>query len=101
MSAPSPKPVPNTPSTRDRLKPLELLGFSGILAIFTALIVLMATRDWKLMLIFGGAAFIISVMMIALIGLGMKPNAQDVEARKDLGTDAGGTDSAGTGVNGH
>jgi hypothetical protein len=24
------------------------------------------------------------VLVIALIGLGMKPNAQDVEARKDL-----------------
>lgn len=101
MSAPSPKPVPNNPSTRDRLKPLELLGFSGFLAIFTALIVLMATRDWKLALIFGGSAFIVSVMMIALIGLGMKPNAQDVEARKDLGTDSGGTDSGGTGSNSH
>lgn len=101
MSAPSPKPVPNNPSTRDRLKPLELLGFSGFLAIFTALIVLMATRDWKLALIFGGSAFIVSVMMIALIGLGMKPNAQDVEARKDLGNEAGGTDSAGTGANGN
>lgn len=86
MSAQSPKSTPHTPSTRDRLKPLELLGFSGVLAIFTALIVLMATRDWKLMLIFAGAAFIVSVMLIALIGLGMKPNAQDVEARKDLGT---------------
>lgn len=93
MSAPSPKSTPNTPSKSDRLKPLELLGLSAVVAIFTTLIVLMATRDWKLSLIFGGSAFIISVMMIALIGLGMKPNAQDVAARKDLGPAASGTDT--------
>ena len=92
MSAQTQKPTPNTPSNRDRLKPLELLGFSGILAIFAGLVVLMATRDWKLTLIFAGAAFIVSVMVIALIGLGMKPNAQDIEARKDLETGAAGTD---------
>lgn len=75
---------PIKPSKSDRLKPLELLVFSGILALFAGGVVLFATRDWKLGLIFAGVGFIASVIVIALIGLGMKPNAQDVEARKDL-----------------
>lgn len=84
-SEPQPS-TPHTPSKSDRLKPLELLGFSGVLSIFAGLVVLMATRSWTLTAIFAGAGFIVCVMMIALIGLGMKPNAQDVEARKDLDT---------------
>lgn len=72
------------PSKSDRLKPLELLVFSGVLALFAGGVVLFATRNWQLTLIFAGVGFIASVMVIALIGLGMKPNAQDVEARKDL-----------------
>ncbi|MGO1434234.1 MAG: ABC transporter ATP-binding protein [Canibacter sp.] len=74
-----------TPSRRDRLRPLELLGFSAVLAVFASLIVAMTTRDWALLVpITAGGVFIVSAMALALIGLGMKPNAEDVEARKDL-----------------
>lgn len=80
-------PQKPTPSMRDRLKPLELVVFSAVLAVFTGLVLIMSTRDWKLTLIFAGVAFIAGLMMLALLGLGMKPNAQDVEARKDLADD--------------
>lgn len=83
----SPEPTeqdPVTPSRRDRLRPLELVGFSGVLGVFAGLIVLMATRDWVLALIFLAVGFIVSVMMVALVGLGGKPSAEDLEARKDL-----------------
>ncbi|QBE48963.1 ABC transporter ATP-binding protein [Leucobacter triazinivorans] len=83
----SPEPTeqdPVTPSRRDRLRPLELVGFSGVLGVFAGLIVLMATRDWVLSLIFLAVGFIVSVMMVALVGLGGKPSAEDLEARKDL-----------------
>ncbi|MFC5337359.1 ABC transporter ATP-binding protein [Leucobacter denitrificans] len=80
-----PKPQdPIIPTRRDRLKPLELLGFSGVLAVFAGLIVLMASRSWVLALIFAVITFIASVMMVALVGLGKKPSDEDVEARKDL-----------------
>ncbi|MBK0418712.1 ABC transporter ATP-binding protein [Leucobacter sp. CSA1] len=75
---------PVTPSRRDRLRPLELLGFSGVLAVFAGLVVLMTTRDIVLAAVFAGAGFIVSVMMVALVGLGKKPSAEDLEARKDL-----------------
>lgn len=86
----SPEPSeqdPVTPSRRDRLRPLELVGFSTVLGLFAGLIVLMATRDWVLALIFLGVGFIVSVMMVALVGLGGKPSAEDLEARKDLRRD--------------
>lgn len=75
---------PVTPSRRDRLRPLELLGFSAVLGVFAGGIVFFATRDWVLALVFLGVAFIVSVMMVALVGLGGKPSQEDLEARKDL-----------------
>ncbi|MHA3685257.1 ABC transporter ATP-binding protein [Leucobacter sp. HY1908] len=75
---------PINPSRRDRLKPLELVGFSGVLAVFAGLVVLLTTRDIVLALIFLGIAFIVVVMVVALVGLGGKPSAEDEEARKDL-----------------
>lgn len=80
----SAKPDPVTPSRRERLRPLELVGFSAVLAIFAGLVILLTTRDIVLALIFFGVAFIVSVMMVALVGLGAKPSAEDDEARKDL-----------------
>lgn len=75
---------PVTPSRRDRLRPLELLGFSAVLGVFAGLVVFLATRDWVLALVFLGVGFIVSVMMVALVGLGGKPSEEDLEARKDL-----------------
>lgn len=86
MSMP-PEPAeqsPVTPSRRDRLRPLELVGFAGVLGVFAGLVVLMATRDWLLALIFLGLGFIVSVVMVALVGLGGKPSQEDLDARKDL-----------------
>lgn len=83
----SPEPArqePVTPSRRDRLRPLELVGFAAVLAVFAGLIVLMATRSITLAAIALGIAFIASIMMVALVGLGGKPSQDDLDARKDL-----------------
>lgn len=83
----TPEPAPQnpvTPSRRDRLRPLELVGFAAVLGVFTGLIVLMATRDIVLAAISLGIAFIASVIMVALVGLGKKPSQEDNEARQDL-----------------
>lgn len=80
----SPQPV--TPSRRDRLRPLELVGFAGVLAVFAGLVVLLTTRDLALSAVFAGIGFIIVLMMVALIGLGGKPSDEDIQARKDLQT---------------
>ncbi|MCA0379019.1 MAG: ABC transporter ATP-binding protein [Actinobacteria bacterium] len=79
-----------TPSRRDRLRPLELVGFSGVLAVFAGLVVLFVLRtpegvvDFARAGIVAGIVFIVSLMVLALLGLGGKPSEEDVEARKDL-----------------
>lgn len=83
----SPEPArqePVTPSRRDRLRPLELVGFAAVLAIFAGVIVLMTTRSIVLAGVALGIAFIVSIMMVALVGLGGKPSQDDLDARKDL-----------------
>lgn len=79
-----------TPTRRDRLRPLELVGFSGVLAVFAGLVVMFVLRtpegvvDFARAGIVAGAVFIVSLLTVALIGLGGKPSEEDVEARKDL-----------------
>lgn len=81
---------PIAPSRRDRMRPLELVGFSGVLAVFAGLVVLLVLRTGDGVPDFGKAAiaasivFIVSLMVVALIGLGTKPSEEDIEARKDL-----------------
>lgn len=75
----------NTPSRSERLKPAELLGFSGVLGLFAGLVVIFSTRSIVLALVFTVIGFILSVLVVALVGLGGKPSAEDDEARKDLG----------------
>ncbi|MEJ6488681.1 ABC transporter ATP-binding protein [Leucobacter sp. USCH14] len=75
---------PVTPSRRDRLKPLELIGFSVVLGLFAGVVVLLTTRDLILAAVFLGIGFIVSIMMVALVGLGGKPSQDDLDARKDL-----------------
>lgn len=89
----TPAPEQNSsvdPSRRDRLRPLELLLLSGILGVFAGGIVLFTTRNWVLTGIFLGIGFIVSLVFMALLGLGGKPSAEDDEARKDLQGPAGG-----------
>lgn len=76
-----------TPSLRDRLRPLELLVLSGIIGLFTGLVILLTTREWWLAGIGFGVAFILAIMTIALLALSAKPNAEeryDLE-EQDLG----------------
>jgi hypothetical protein len=81
---------PVTPTRRDKLRPLELVGFAGVLAVFAGLVVLLVLRtpdgvvDFVRAGIVTGVVFIVSLMVLALLGLGGKPSAEDVEARKDL-----------------
>ena len=65
------------PSRRDRTRPLELLGLSAILAIFAGLVVLMSTRDIVLALIFLGIAFIVSLVVLAMLALAVRPTGDE------------------------
>jgi hypothetical protein len=67
----------STPSRRDRTRPLELLALSGGLAIFTGLVVLMSTRDIVLSLIFTGIAFIVGLVVLAMLALAVRPDGEE------------------------
>lgn len=83
-----------TPSLRDRLRPLELLGLSAVIGVFTGLVLLLTTREWWLVGVGFGVAFILSVMTIALLALSAVPNPDE---RVDMaeGTDTDEQDRAG------
>ncbi|MFB2598931.1 hypothetical protein ACEXQE_14160 [Herbiconiux sp. P17] len=64
----------NQPSRRDRLKPVELLVLSAVMSLFVGLVVLLSTREIILALIFFGVAFIVSLVIMAMFSLSIKPN---------------------------
>lgn len=65
------------PTRRERTRPLELLGLSAVLAIFTGLVVLMSTRDLVLALIFAGIAFIVALVVLAMLALAVRPTGDE------------------------
>jgi uncharacterized membrane protein HdeD (DUF308 family) len=64
----------NQPSRRDRLKPVELLVLSGVLSLFVGLVVLFTTREIVLSAIFFGIAFIVTLVIMAMFSLSIRPN---------------------------
>ena len=63
---------PGTPTRRDRLRPLELLGLAAAIGVFTGLVVGLATREWILASIFFGAIFIVSLVVLAMLSLAVR-----------------------------
>ncbi len=74
------KPAPKPP-LRERLRPLELLGISAVLGVFAGLVVLMATREIVLAAVFLGIAFIVSLVVLAMLALAVAP---DLAEQSDL-----------------
>jgi Flp pilus assembly protein TadB len=65
------------PSRRDRLRPAELLGLSAGFALFVGLVVLLTTRQIPLSLVSCGVAFIATIIVISMLTLAAKPNADE------------------------
>ncbi|CAN5174775.1 hypothetical protein BH11ACT4_BH11ACT4_09870 [soil metagenome] len=81
-AADNPEPAAKPrPPLRERLRPLELLGISAALGIFAGLVVLMATREIVLALVFLGIAFIAALVVLAMLALAVAP---DLEEQNDL-----------------
>jgi hypothetical protein len=74
-------PVPTPPSRRDRFRPVELLIFAAIVAVFIGLVVAGSTRDLRLGGIFAGVGFIVSLVVLATLAITTKP---DLEERRDI-----------------
>jgi hypothetical protein len=67
----------NQPTRRDRLKPVELIVISAILSGFVGLVVLMVSREFALAGIFFGVAFIVTLVVMAMLSLAIKPNDRE------------------------
>ena len=66
------------PTRQERLRPTELLVLSAIMAIFTGVIVLMATREFVLAGVAFGVAFIVALVGLAMFSLTFKPNPEEI-----------------------
>ncbi|CAN5324319.1 hypothetical protein BH09ACT1_BH09ACT1_01380 [soil metagenome] len=65
------------PSRQDRLRPLEFVMLAAIVAVFIGLVVLFSTRNLELAVIFLGVSFIVSLVVIAMLSLAVKPDAEE------------------------
>ncbi|SMG45665.1 hypothetical protein [Agreia pratensis] len=65
------------PSKRDVFKPVELIVLSAVMALFVGLTVLLSTRNPLLAVIFFGVAFIVVLVVIAMMVLTFKPNKDE------------------------
>ncbi len=70
-----------TPSRRDRFRPVELLVMSAIVAVFVGLVVAGAIRNVLTGAIFGGIAFIVSLVVLATLAITTRP---DDDERRDI-----------------
>lgn len=68
----------STPTLRDRMKPVELIIVSALLAVFTGLVVLMSSRDVILSSISAGIVFIVCLVAMAMFALAIKPNKKEL-----------------------
>lgn len=57
------------PSRRERLKPLELVGMAAILGVFAGGVGLLGSRSLELAAIFAGVAFILGLLVLAMLAL--------------------------------
>lgn len=59
------------------MKPAELLAISAGMALFAGVTILVTTRELMLSAIGLGVTFIVALVVIAMLVLGMKPNASE------------------------
>lgn len=57
----------------DKTRPAELVGLSALAGLFVGGTVLVVTRDVALAAIFGGGAFVVTILSLAMMVLAMSP----------------------------
>lgn len=55
------------PTFREKARPAEVLGLAAVLSAFVGVGVLFSTRNWLLSIEFFGAAFVVSVLVLATL----------------------------------
>lgn len=61
------------PTRRDRTRPAELLGLSAVIAAAVGVVTYFSTRNGVLALEFGGVAFIVALVVLAMLLLAVSP----------------------------
>jgi hypothetical protein len=62
------------PRARLSLKPGELVGLAAVVATFIGLVTLMVTRETVLSAIVFGVAFVVNLLVLAMLMLAVTPN---------------------------
>lgn len=57
----------------DKTRPLQLVGLALLAGVFLGGVVLVVTRDIGLAAIAGGSAFVVTILVLAMIVLAMSP----------------------------
>ncbi len=60
-------------SRSEKSRPLELVGISIAVAVFVGAIVMMVTKDLAMSSVFAGVAFIVTILMLAMLVLATSP----------------------------
>lgn len=69
----------STPGWRERLRPVELIGLAAAFGVFTGLVVALSTQDWILAGIGFGAAFIVGLVVLAMLALAASSGEDDTK----------------------
>ena len=82
---------PSAPTRREKLRPLEFLVMAAIIAVFVGLVVFGSTRQLELALVFFGVAFIVSLVVIAMLALAVKPDDAEQQDLDEQNHEHGGS----------
>lgn len=76
------------PRARITLRPSELVALAALVAAFVGLVTLMVTRDLVISAIAFGGAFVLDLVVLAMLMLAVTPNQPaDGEREPDTGND--------------
>ena len=71
------------PSRRDRTRPAELLGLSAAVAVAIGVVAFFSTRDLTTAGVFAGVAFIVALVVFAMLLLAVSPDRRDHDGNGD------------------
>ena len=62
-----------------RTRPAELIALAGVAAIFVGIVVFMSTRTFDLSIVATGAAFIVALVVLAMLALAAGPIGRETD----------------------
>ncbi len=74
------------PTRRQKLRPIEFVMLSGVMALFAGLVVLMVTRDATVSISASGLVFIVFIIGIAILLLAVSPTSTPDGEKSETGT---------------